>query len=137
MVNNNYYEGILQIRDCDETVYEYVERRLDEQQVGVAKVVHQKNGDDYYLDSNSFLRKIGQELQKNFTGELQVSNKLFSRDQQTGKELYRMTTCFRQLPFQIGEEIEYEGEKYRIMRISGGNITIKNLKTGKSKFMKR
>jgi len=130
----DYFEGILQLRDCSTHVERYIRERLAEEGVHVAKEITQANGVDLYVSSNKFLLKLRNELKKRFSGQTKLSRKLHTQDKQTGKRLYRMTLLFRQLPISVGDVIEYQGSEVRVMRM-GKNITAKDLKTGKQLFI--
>ena len=129
----NYFQGILQLRDCNEEIIDFVNnqiKKVGRENVYVSKIVRMKNGLDLYITSNKFLRSLGKKLRKAFNGELKESEKLFSRDRQTGKEIYRLNVLFRPTNVKKGETIEYKGKKLKIMSI-GSKIQAKELETGK------
>lgn len=128
-----YFEGTLQLRNPNEEVVEYVWNEVDrnaDRHVYIQKAVRVSTGLDYYMTSNKFLKTLGKKLQERFGGELKMSAKLFSRDKQTSKEMYRLTVMFRAPDFCKGEEIEFKGEKYCVTGI-GKKVFLKNPKTGK------
>ncbi|RLE39194.1 hypothetical protein DRJ17_01570 [Candidatus Woesearchaeota archaeon] len=94
-----YYEGVLQLRDIDEEVYTYVKQQLNKagkRGVFVTKELKVKNGYDFYVTNQNFLKKFGVKLKKRFKGEVKVSVKLYGRNKLTSKNLYRVTVLFRQ-----------------------------------------
>ena len=131
-----YFEGILQLRNCEEDVVKFVENSLIKHHVSVAKVAKQKNGRDYYVGSNKFLMQLRNVLPRHFPGEIHLTRKLFSRNKQTGKNLYRLTLLFRQLPFNEGDVINDQEKKVKVIKIRGEKITVKHLATGKTYFLK-
>ena len=65
---------------------EFVEKQVEnDKKVWIARKVEAKNGVDYYMSSNKFLRQLGKRLKRSFKGELKESRKLFSRNRKTSK----------------------------------------------------
>jgi NMD protein affecting ribosome stability and mRNA decay len=127
----NYFEGILQLRECSSEVYDYVEEQCAKDEYGAySKVQKVVNGHDYYMQFNPFLRKLGKRLKHNFDGQLTETATLHSRDSQGNKDLYRVTVLFRQSEFTKGDKIEIQGEMYEIV-IIGKKIIAKKLPNGK------
>jgi len=133
--HDKYYEGYLQLRNCDKEVYNYVRGKFEDNNIYIAKEIKQKNGFDYQVSSNKFIIKLGNELVRKYSGRQKVTRKLFSRDNQTGKNIYRMTVLFEQLPFRVGSVIQDSGEDVKVLSISSKKINVKNLKTGKKYFL--
>jgi NMD protein affecting ribosome stability and mRNA decay len=117
-MTNQYYEGILQLRNVSRELINFVKKQAKNENVIIAKVVKQRNGLDFYVSSRKFLHKIGKMLQKNFTGQLKVSPRLFSRNRQTSKNIYRVNVMFKLCPYKKGDIIEHMGEKVEIVNIS-------------------
>jgi len=130
---DNYFQGILQLRNTNKKLLEFVKNQIKKENnpnVYISKTAKVKGGTDLYLTSNKFLRKIAKKLKKEFTGKLKESENLFSRDAQTGKNIYRLNVLFRQLNIKRGDIITYRGEKVKITEIRD-KIQAKNIKTGK------
>ena len=128
-----YFEGILQLRNPTQEVVEYVWNEVDKkvnQHVYIQKAVRVNTGLDYYMTSNKFLKTLGKKLQERFGGELKFSAKLFSKDKQTSKELYRLTVMFRLPQFCVGEEVQFKGDKFLVKSI-GKKVFLKSVKSGK------
>ncbi|MBU0461190.1 MAG: 60S ribosomal export protein NMD3, partial [Nanoarchaeota archaeon] len=105
-LGTQYYEGVLQIRDVDKQLIDLVERRIAkaaDDGIFLAKKEKSGTGFDYYLTDKRFIRKLGQELKRQFKGELKESAQLFSRDHQTSKNIYRLNVFFRQSKKESGE----------------------------------
>jgi NMD protein affecting ribosome stability and mRNA decay len=132
---NNYFEGYIQLRGCSKELKAYVKKRMDEEHVSVASTTKRANGVDYKMSSNKFLLRLSKELPKRFTGKVNVSRKLHTQDRQTGKRIYRMTLLFTELPYHVGDIIEHQDEKVKVIRITSKRTTIKNVKTGKTSFL--
>jgi len=135
MKPNNYFEGMLQLRDCKEEVYKYVKERMKEEKVTIANSKEFANGVDHKVSSNPFLIKMSTELPKHFSGEVKITRKLYSRDHLTQKEIYRITVLFKQYPFKIGEIIDNRGDQVKVISISKSKVTVKDIKTGKKSFL--
>ena len=75
--------------------------------------------------------------EKNYerSGFQKVSRKLFSRDHQSGKEMWRVTLLFEELPFKVGQIIDDQGDEVKIINISKRKITVRDLETGKKHFL--
>lgn len=125
----NYFEGMLQLREIDQEVLDYVEAALEKsERGGVAKVVEHKNGFDFYFQNNPFLMQIGKQLKARFVGELTTTASLHTR--KNNKDLYRVTVLFRAYPFKKGDTIEAGGELYEITGI-GKKVLCKRRKDQK------
>ena len=131
---SDYFEGTLQLRNCSKEVVCFVHQMMEVYQVSVADKRTYKNGVDYKVSSNKFLLRLHSELPKKFTGNIKLSRRLYTQDKLSGKNIYRLTLFFEQLPFKEGEIITDKGEKVKVMKI-GNKITVKDIKTGKSYFL--
>lgn len=121
-----YFQGTLQLRNPTEEVIRFTENAiLKTGYVTVAKIVKLPNGIDYYLSSQKFLRSLGKRLQKAFPGELKESKKLFTRNRQTSKDVYRGAVLFRLHPYKKGDSITYKGEKMTVISI-GAKLTLQH-----------
>ncbi len=115
--NEQYFEGILQLRNHNEEVLVEIDKRLEKvasKGISVSKVKKVKNGVDLYFNNKKYIQKLGQELQKKFGGILKVSPKLFSRDKQSGKELYRVNVLLRLHDFKVGDVIKLNNQYIKI-----------------------
>ncbi|MFC1727999.1 NMD3-related protein [Nanoarchaeota archaeon] len=130
----NYFEGILQLRDCTKEAVRFarddIEKQPEEKRAFINKEVKLKNGYDLYLTSNRYLRSLGKKLVNKFGGQLKESAKLFSRHHQTSKELYRVSVLFRMPNFQKGDIIKYKGEELKV-KAMGKKVFAVNVKSGK------
>lgn len=126
---DNYYEGILQLRQVSQEVLDYVERRCKEEQA-VSSVREFKEGFDFYITSNKFLNAISKELRTHFTGEIKNNYTLHTRDRQHNKDIYRMTVLFREVPVKKGDVLQLNGIEYIVTGV-GNKVLLKERKTGK------
>jgi NMD protein affecting ribosome stability and mRNA decay len=96
--DTTYFEGILQLRNPSKELIAFIENDIQKNHkkgVFANQIKEVKNGIDYYLTKNSYLRNLGKRLKKQFKGKLKTSAKLFTRNKQTSRDVYRMTVMFR------------------------------------------
>ncbi len=115
--DQNYFEGILQLRKPTKKLKKFVKSEVKERGEWIAKVVKQKNGVDYYISSQRFLRALGKKLKNHFDGEMITSRKLFTLDKQTMKKVYRVNVLFRLHDYKAGQTIKYKGKDVKIKNI--------------------
>ncbi|RMD58625.1 hypothetical protein D6825_00135, partial [Candidatus Woesearchaeota archaeon] len=100
--------------------------------VKIAKIKKVKGGLDLYLSDNKYLIALGKKLRERFPGIVKVSRRLHTTERMSGKLLYRVTVLFRSTKYGPGDEIEYQGERYKILRITD-KAHLKSLESGKRK----
>jgi len=133
--HHNYYEGIMQLRDCDKEVVEWVKQRTKKDaRALITKEKKVRGGIDLYFTSQKYLRTIGKKLSETFAGEYKTTRTLHTRSR-TGKDLYRVTVLFRQYPFKKGDKLKYVDEEYEVLSF-GNQVYVKNLNTGKKSHIK-
>jgi NMD protein affecting ribosome stability and mRNA decay len=126
-----YFEGILQLRECSHEVQDFVIEECKKNNRGrIGKVKSSKGGFDFYMQSNTFLGHLEKKLKDNFVGEFTKTATLHTKDKQTSKDLYRITVLFRQSPFKKGDNLLIKGDIYNIISI-GKKVIAKELKTNK------
>lgn len=130
-MHKEYYEGILQLRNPNSEILEYIKDCIgDKQGVSISKSVKLKNGIDFYISSQKFLIDFGKRLKSRFKGELKISRRIYSRSRLTSKNVYRINVFFKLIQLQKGDIMDYKGEKLMILGIKK-KINAKNIKTGK------
>ena len=96
MKNQQYFEGILQLRNPDDELIDFIKNQFENNpHVWIAKEERLKNGIDIYVSSNRFLLALGKKIKKKVKGELKTSKRLYGVDRQTSKLRYRATVLFR------------------------------------------
>jgi len=129
--HQDYFEGILQLRNVDDEVIDFVVKQIEKtEDTFISKVKKVTNGFDIYVSRQRFLRSLGNKLQQRFGGQLIVSTKLHTRHKQTSKELHRVNLLFRMPNFKKGDIIEYKGDKIKIIVVHK-KVFAKDVKTGK------
>ena len=127
---SDYYQGILQLRDVNDEVLNFVEDQIKKRgNVAVTKSVKFANGVDLYITSQKFITMLGKKLRDNFGGQIKISSKLHTTNKQ-GKNLYRVNVFFRLSKYKKGDTVLIRGDKVRLIS-SGRKIFARNLKTGK------
>lgn len=130
-----YYEGIMQLRDCEVEVVAWVRQRTrKDDRALITKEKKVRGGIDLYFSSQKYLRTIGKKLSETFAGEYKTTRTLHTRSKM-GRELYRVTVLFRQYPFKKGDTLEYCEEKFEVLSF-GNQVYVKNLGTGKKSHIK-
>jgi NMD protein affecting ribosome stability and mRNA decay len=129
--HNNYFEGIMQLRNVEDSIVEFVINELSKNETHhIAKIKKVTNGTDIYLSPQKAMRSLGNKLQKRFGGQLTVSTKLHTKSKQTSKDLYRVNMLFRSPKFKKGDVVEYKGDKIKIVSMHK-KVFAKDIKTGK------
>lgn len=131
--SSQYFEGILQIRNQNKQVTDYIESKLKSKKkrgVFATKIEKIKSGIDFYLTDTKFIRTFAAELQNKFGGELKISAKLHTRDKQTSKEVFRVNALLRLPDYTIGDIVLVDKQPLRIAKM-GKKPIAKNLVTKK------
>lgn len=135
-MHNDYFEGILQLRNPSDEVISFILNELDKRKnVFITKQKKLKNGLDLYFTDQHFLQGLGKKLSQKFCGELKISKKIFTRNRQTSREVYRVNVLFRYYPYKLGQVFTIRGEKVKLLRL-GRKVTVKNVQTGKKSFIR-
>lgn len=133
-----YYLSILQLRVNDENYFNLIKEALDSIQTYVeklfqrdnkqyiSKIVDQKYGLDLMLSTNELLNHLISHLRNKYHFILKRTKKLVGRDIQKGKNIYRLKSLIRFLPFRKNDIIEIDNHKYIIENITKNKIVLKS-----------
>jgi NMD protein affecting ribosome stability and mRNA decay len=140
-IKSGYYEGVFQLRNkqnpsykiLQKEVIEYVKKSKD---VGINKIVEDKSGIDFYFTSQKIMQKIGTILYKKYGGELKLSKRLFSKDRQTSKEIYRICLLLRLSEFSPMDVVSFDNKYYLIKSFSKNEIFASDLITHKNRTLR-
>src|SRR3989338_2464280 len=132
-----YFEGRIQIRHvgneqfsaAKQLVRDLIKPRND---VFITKEEPLDNGIDFFISSQKYVQNIGAELYKKFGGELTVTSKLFSRNKQTSKDLFRVDVLLRLPEFNIGDIIFINHKLIKVTAMHEKKIVGITLKENKS-----
>ncbi|MBI2208299.1 hypothetical protein HYU50_02285 [Candidatus Woesearchaeota archaeon] len=129
--HNEYFEGILQVRNPNDEVLDFIAKEIKEKgNVSIAKTKKINNGLDIYISSQRFLRSIGNKLQERFSGHLEVSRKLHTRNRLTSRDVYRVNLLFKMPSFKKGDIIKYKGDQIKIIGMAK-KVLAKDIETGR------
>ena len=118
---NKYFEGILQLRNPNQKVVDFVNNDLKNGNIAVSKAEEVKNGVDYYLSDNDYTLALSKRLQQKFGGEVKISSTLHTKIR--GKDAYRVTALFRLPSFSKGDLVDYGGDEF-IVKAMGKDIVL-------------
>jgi NMD protein affecting ribosome stability and mRNA decay len=128
-----YYEGILQLRNPNEQVIDFIISQTDKQAVKgifITKEVKVRNGFDYYFTSQRFLQGLGKKLVNNFGGIMKTSKKLFTRNKQESKDVYRVNVLFEAPSFLKDDVIVIKNKVVKVKSVRK-QVKATDLTTGK------
>lgn len=99
-INDTYIEGILQLRNCNQKVidyvWEYVENNKDKG-VNINQQNEVRGGHDFVFNNKQHMRRLALALKKKFPyTEYKEAAQHFSQDHMTGKVIYRLNILYRQ-----------------------------------------
>lgn len=135
--DSEYFEGELQLRSATPELVAFVKNDLAEQERNGVHIAKEKiKGDyaDFKLTSSKYLRALGKKIRARFNGELTETSRLFSRNKQTSKDIYRTTVLFKLRGHRIGDTIIQRGREIKITTI-GKKVSGIDVKTGRKVFV--
>ena len=103
--HKDYFEGVVQLRGLREEHYDYVHRFVERDGTWVTKEKEQPLGVDLWMSSQKTIQKLANALRDHFGCEIEISRKIFTRDRQTQKDVYRLNLLAEFPPFVKGEAI--------------------------------
>ncbi len=122
-----YFEGVLQLRNPSDEVLRFIRAQVSSKPgVFISKEKRIGDGIDFYMSSQHFLQNLGKKLKKRFTGELKVSRKLFTRNNLTSRDVYRVNVLFRVAKIKKGDKIKYKGEEYTVKSVAKKVFAVKD-----------
>jgi NMD protein affecting ribosome stability and mRNA decay len=125
-----YFEAILQVRSLSTDVLEkgidLLKRRVENLRnrgVFINKVEQVTDGFDLFLTNRRIAQSLGRELYEGFGGVFKMSPRIFTRNKQTSKDLYRMSILVRLPDFETGDIIINHDKVYRVEK-AGAKIKL-------------
>ncbi len=125
---NQYFEGILQLRNPKKKVIDFIIRSIKKQKkkskksVYITKELKVKNGVDFYFSSKKFLRTLSNQLFSEFGGKVSLNEKLFSMDRNKSKLIYRLNVLFKPPEFEKGDVVLFNDKLVLVKKI-GKKVT--------------
>ena len=133
-----YFISIIQMRVKDESQLELIEKVLieinkyvnnifdkDHRQY-MSKIEDQKYGVDLYLSTNELMNHIIKNLKGKYHFLLKRTKKLVGRDNQKGKNLYRLKTLIKFLPVANNYIILIDNQYFIVENITKNKIILKS-----------
>lgn len=131
-LGTQYFEGVLQVRNPSEEATVFIEKELAKHRdLNIPKVIELKNGTDYYISSNQFVTKLAQKIFEHFGGELKSTSRLFTKNQQTSKNVYRSSVLIKLPEFNKSDIIKSGRRLIQIKDVKGSVINGTDLMTAK------
>ncbi|MBW3017132.1 hypothetical protein KY316_02070 [Candidatus Woesearchaeota archaeon] len=129
--NPQYFEGVIQLRNCSQEILDFVIYRFEKNEIGIAKIVKVSDGFDIYSASNKFSRKIGKMLVRQFGGELRETSRLFTKDKLTSKNVYRLTVYYKAPLIKKNDVVVLKDKIIQVTSLEKSSIKGTDLVTGK------
>jgi len=117
-ISSGYFAGKVQLRGSHLDESERVAIELTKQYGGhITKRVEERGGVDLYLDDLKAIKQVALGLQQRLGGEIDMSPTVFSRDNQTQKDIIRLTTLYRAYPFLKGDLVSYDNQTWQLKKV--------------------
>ncbi|MBN2459462.1 hypothetical protein JXB28_04205 [Candidatus Woesearchaeota archaeon] len=120
-----YFEAILQVRSLNVSVLEkaidLLKKRVEKLRnkgMFINKVEPVSDGFDLFMTNKRIAQSLGKELHEHFGGVFKLSPRIFTRNKQTSKDLYRMSILVRLPDFQVGDIIINHDKVYKVDKTS-------------------
>lgn len=146
VISANYFEGTFQLRNTDsesfnkaiEFINDFMAIQEEKERGFITKPMQNSKGIDLLISSRKVLVQLGKAVYEEFGGETKVSKKLFSKNKQTSREVWRLTVLVRLPDVNIRDVIIDEDKKdfYQVKKYTKDSIITENLKTLKKKIIK-
>ena len=137
----NYFEAVMQLRGDNHDLLQegvnYLQERiagLRQRGLFVNKIDEFENGFDLYLTSNKLAQVIGREMLDYYGGKLIVSPRLFSKNHQTSRELFRVNVLVELPAFARGDFIIYKDRVWQAEK-SARKIKLVDMQSGSSEYV--
>ncbi len=130
-----YFEGTLQLRNPSDEAINFIVKEIDKKKkdgVFLNKIADVKGGVDFSITSNEYTQQLAHEVHKRFGGEVKTSAKLFSKDKNTQKDLYRVNALIRLPSFKKDDILWVNNKLIKVLKFKGDDVFGKNLLTGKN-----
>ncbi|MHA1584132.1 MAG: NMD3-related protein, partial [Promethearchaeota archaeon] len=97
----------------------------------ISKRTTRTNGIDLMVSTNAMARVLVSNLRSKYKFEYKVSKKLIGVTQETGGDLYRLSSLLRLVPVQRKDLIRLDGEDYIVKNITKKKVVLQDRKTNK------
>lgn len=129
-IGSTYFEGTFQLRNGRQEVKDYIKAYCKKNKVYVNKLVDKGSEVDYYFVKKNQMQPLALKLMRNFGAEIETTARIFSKDRQTSKDIYRVNVLATIPKFAVGDVVEYQKFPF-LVKETGKIITGMNLSLGK------
>lgn len=140
-LKGGYYEGVLQLRNKNNSMFKEVENRIrkktDEKKlVAISYEKEVKGGMDFYMTDKKFISNLASELHNEFGGEFKESPRLYSMDRQSSKKVYRLNALLRLPELEVGDIVEWKNSLFSVNGITADKVMAQPVNGGKKRPIK-
>jgi len=130
-MGTQYYEGTLQLRNETEEHERALKKHFSRYpDLAINKTMDVPTGHDYHITDKQRMRQIAHKLHKHFGGVLKENARLITRDNQTSKDVYRLTIFIEFPPYKRGDVLTDE-KQVLLVKGFGKKMHLQNIQTGK------
>ena len=138
-----YYLSIVQLRVKDNTQFGIIKEVLEDISIlaenlfsrddkqYIAKIEDQPLGVDLYLSTNELMNRIISHIKAKHHFILKRTKKLVGRDSQKGRNIYRLKSLIKFLPFRKNEYILINDSKYLVENFTKNRVILRDEKQTK------
>ncbi|MFC1648660.1 NMD3-related protein [Nanoarchaeota archaeon] len=130
-MHKDYFEAILQLRNPSKPAQDFALKALGD---SIGKIKKVRNGYDIFVQNKKIAERAGRQVRDEFGGDFNIAPRIFSRDPQTSKELYRLNILVRFPGYQKKDVLKVDNVLLLVTGL-GKKLTGKNLMTGKKIIM--
>lgn len=113
-MHHNYFEGILQLRNPNEEILNFMTNQIQKNKQKLAKTEELKQGIDMYFQNKKFMASLATKIIKEFGGKTKKTATLHTKNKLTSKELYRQTIFIEFPDFFKKDILEIENNIYLV-----------------------
>jgi NMD protein affecting ribosome stability and mRNA decay len=133
-----YFVAILQLRVKNENQIHVIQSMLNrinkyteslfekDHRQYISKIEDQKTGIDLYLSTNELMNHLVKFLKSDYHFLLKRTKKLVGRDNQKGKNIYRLKTLIKFLPITITDVVLINDQEFIVKGITKNKVVMKN-----------
>jgi NMD protein affecting ribosome stability and mRNA decay len=125
-----YFEGELQLRNITPEIDSFIKEYIGDTELFISDRKKNRNGIDLKLSDQKKLQNLAHQLQKRFGGQLKISPRIYSKDRQSSKEIYRVNAFYKAPDYHAGEAVKIDNKIILVSDVKK-NISGTDLKTGK------
>ncbi|MEM2131117.1 MAG: NMD3-related protein [Candidatus Woesearchaeota archaeon] len=134
--SKSYFEGTLQIRNLNDEILNYINKYIEKNNLTIAKKTQIEKGIDIQLSDQKKIQNLAHHLKNNFGGILKISNRQFTQDKLTSKQIYRINALYEAPEYKKGDVLKIENNIYYLTNVER-DISAIDLKTGKKTTITR